>query len=415
MRDIRGHRISIIFQEPATSLNPVMTVGRQITEVIERHTPLRGAAARAQGDRMAEARRHSGAGAPGRRLSVPDVRRTEAARDDRDRARGGARHRDRRRADDRARRHDPGADPRPAARAPVGAEDGDAADHARPRDRRQDGPSRRVDVRRARSSKSPTRRSSSRARCTRTRSTCSKRCRIPASAAAGSRRSRGSVPPLNQEFAGCRFADRCGNVMERCRSTPPLLREFSPGHSVRCLLYDGVGRRGAGEAHPGQGSRAAGRSAAGQTSCWTCRTIGSGFPIRKGLLKRTVGLREGGRRRVVHHPRRTHAGARRRIGQRQDHRRQGGAAAPARRRENQRLREARRTGDGTLERRGVAHRAPRRADRVPGPVRVAQSANARQRNPRGRRGVAAPRCHRRGAHRARRPCCSRRSACGATP
>ena len=34
----------------------------------------------------------------------------------------------------------------------------------------------------------------------------------------------GSVPPLNQEFAGCRFADRCGNVMERCRSTPPLLR-----------------------------------------------------------------------------------------------------------------------------------------------------------------------------------------------
>ncbi|HEV7556132.1 MAG TPA: ABC transporter ATP-binding protein, partial [Kofleriaceae bacterium] len=42
MRDIRGRRISIIFQEPSTSLNPVMTVGRQITEVIERHTPLRG-------------------------------------------------------------------------------------------------------------------------------------------------------------------------------------------------------------------------------------------------------------------------------------------------------------------------------------------------------------------------------------
>ena len=45
MRDIRGRRISIIFQEPSTSLNPVMTVGRQITEVIERHTPLRGDAA----------------------------------------------------------------------------------------------------------------------------------------------------------------------------------------------------------------------------------------------------------------------------------------------------------------------------------------------------------------------------------
>ncbi len=48
MRDIRGRRISIIFQEPSTSLNPVMTVGRQITEVIERHTPLRGEAALAK-------------------------------------------------------------------------------------------------------------------------------------------------------------------------------------------------------------------------------------------------------------------------------------------------------------------------------------------------------------------------------
>ena len=48
MRDIRGRRISIIFQEPSTSLNPVMTVGRQITEVIERHTALRGETARAK-------------------------------------------------------------------------------------------------------------------------------------------------------------------------------------------------------------------------------------------------------------------------------------------------------------------------------------------------------------------------------
>jgi len=32
MRDVRGRRISIIFQEPSTSLNPVMTVGRQITK-----------------------------------------------------------------------------------------------------------------------------------------------------------------------------------------------------------------------------------------------------------------------------------------------------------------------------------------------------------------------------------------------
>lgn len=45
MRDVRGSKISIIFQEPSTSLNPVMTVGQQIVEVIERHTALRGLAA----------------------------------------------------------------------------------------------------------------------------------------------------------------------------------------------------------------------------------------------------------------------------------------------------------------------------------------------------------------------------------
>ena len=46
MQRVRGARIGIIFQEPATSLNAVMPVGRQITEVIERHTELRGEAAR---------------------------------------------------------------------------------------------------------------------------------------------------------------------------------------------------------------------------------------------------------------------------------------------------------------------------------------------------------------------------------
>ena len=38
MRAVRGRRVAMIFQEPATALNPVLTVGRQIGEVIERHT-----------------------------------------------------------------------------------------------------------------------------------------------------------------------------------------------------------------------------------------------------------------------------------------------------------------------------------------------------------------------------------------
>ncbi|HET6786942.1 MAG TPA: ABC transporter ATP-binding protein, partial [Aquabacterium sp.] len=48
MRRIRGGRVGIIFQEPATSLNPVMRVGDQIVEAIETHTSLRGEAARAK-------------------------------------------------------------------------------------------------------------------------------------------------------------------------------------------------------------------------------------------------------------------------------------------------------------------------------------------------------------------------------
>ena len=37
LRDIRGNRISMVFQEPMTSLNPVLTVGRQLTETLELH------------------------------------------------------------------------------------------------------------------------------------------------------------------------------------------------------------------------------------------------------------------------------------------------------------------------------------------------------------------------------------------
>ena len=37
---IRGRQIAIVFQDPLTALNPVLTIGRQITEVIRRHFPV---------------------------------------------------------------------------------------------------------------------------------------------------------------------------------------------------------------------------------------------------------------------------------------------------------------------------------------------------------------------------------------
>ncbi len=46
MRAVRGGGMAMIFQEPATSLNPVLTVGRQIGEVLERHLALSGEAVR---------------------------------------------------------------------------------------------------------------------------------------------------------------------------------------------------------------------------------------------------------------------------------------------------------------------------------------------------------------------------------
>ncbi|MCP8895185.1 ABC transporter ATP-binding protein [Shinella daejeonensis] len=46
MRRIRGNRVAMIFQEPMTSLNPVLSIGRQLVEAIETHTALSRSQAR---------------------------------------------------------------------------------------------------------------------------------------------------------------------------------------------------------------------------------------------------------------------------------------------------------------------------------------------------------------------------------
>ena len=84
MRQIRGRRISMILQDPQTSLNPVFTVGNQLIESIEiQH-------------RGPEAGQGGGPRAAGYGLPAPDQRRHETAR--------GRRHRHLLRAEDHHRR-----------------------------------------------------------------------------------------------------------------------------------------------------------------------------------------------------------------------------------------------------------------------------------------------------------------------
>ncbi len=97
----------------------------------------------------------------------------------------------------------------------------------------------------------------------------------------------GQVPPLTQEFRACRFAERCDQAFDRCRMEAPAMLEARPGQLARCHL------REAGPAAP----RALGSaleknpqaiSAAGDVLL-RIRDLQVHFPIRRGLLKRTVG------------------------------------------------------------------------------------------------------------------------------
>lgn len=52
---------------------------------------------------------------------------------------------------------------------------------------------------------------------------------------------RGTVPNLMKPFPGCSFVDRCEFAMETCKQVRPRMLEVSPGHSVSCHLYPGGG------------------------------------------------------------------------------------------------------------------------------------------------------------------------------
>ncbi len=109
----------------------------------------------------------------------------------------------------------------------------------------------------------------------------------------------GRVPALSQTFAGCRFADRCEFVFDRCRVEVPGMTAVSAMHRVRCHLVeaqrDGVidqVQLAAPQSVPVpdvQAASAIPASRGGSAVLLEVRDIKVHFPIRKGVLRRTVG------------------------------------------------------------------------------------------------------------------------------
>ena len=97
---------------------------------------------------------------------------------------------------------------------------------------------------------------------------------------------RGQVPPLTAKFGGCRFAERCELAFDRCRAEAPKLLEPARGHFARCHLRE-RGPAGSRTAAPAQDSPPADRPP--QRALLEVKDLKVHFPVRKGIFRRTVG------------------------------------------------------------------------------------------------------------------------------
>ncbi|MEO6079069.1 MAG: ABC transporter ATP-binding protein [Steroidobacteraceae bacterium] len=296
MRAIRGGRIGMIFQEPGTSLNPVMRVGDQIVEAIEAHTALRGAAARV---RAIEWLQKVGIPEPERRIDDYPFRMSGGQKQRVMIAMTLAAEPDFLIADE----------PTTALDVTIQAQILDLL-KALQKERGLGlllithdlavvaGMAHQVALMYAgqiievapaaeffRAPKHPYARLLLRA--------------LPDAVRRGEPLAaiRGTVPPLWSDFAGCRFEPRCDRAFADCATTPPPLFEQPGSRCVRCLLYaphapqsvlapGDAGIQAPREAlaravHPGIGA-SSGR-------LLEVENLAVRFPIRKGLLQRTVG------------------------------------------------------------------------------------------------------------------------------
>lgn len=106
----------------------------------------------------------------------------------------------------------------------------------------------------------------------------------------------GRVPPLDQVFQGCRFADRCHAAMDICRAQVPRWVEAGDGHGVRCVLWDPQ-VPDESKAAPGETAsvlsvdQADAPQRAEEEGSLLLRTsaLQVYFPIHRGVLRRVVG------------------------------------------------------------------------------------------------------------------------------
>jgi len=111
----------------------------------------------------------------------------------------------------------------------------------------------------------------------------------------------GHVPPLGSIAKGCRFAPRCDQAWALCHEQMPQWSTQQAGRGVRCHLYGEVGRvKGEGIGEKGEEGRGKGEGREGvprlspspfslPPSLLKVEDLQVHFPIRKGVLQRTVG------------------------------------------------------------------------------------------------------------------------------
>ncbi len=120
----------------------------------------------------------------------------------------------------------------------------------------------------------------------------------------------GAVPDIGQRFRGCRFAERCDRVMEVCRARAPQIVDLGDGQQVRCHLYvrervdpqrtAGIGSSAREADDPDVADRAgltrgapAGAPSASASGNAQGLLVVEGlrvhFPIRRGVFRRMVG------------------------------------------------------------------------------------------------------------------------------